>query len=167
MFLGPEACLRMTVFCHRASSNAFALVAAKLQEMMAFHALSSNVHAISPQVEYELDEGLISFGSCLERGQYAKAVNRLIQDHAAEVGGDGSNYYMAQAKMAMLAKQFQRAEELHKYDESIRLAERKNHPKVLHLKNFYLQWLLSTQQEAGLVVLNFGFAELKPYGQFQ
>ena len=25
------------------------------------------------QVEYELDEGLISFGSCLERGQYAKA----------------------------------------------------------------------------------------------
>eukprot|EP00913_Durusdinium_trenchii_P007896 g7408.t1 len=109
-------------------------------------------------VEYELDEGLISFGSCLERGQYAKAVdlleesvaagasrrcrepldehfnlpvaercyavlgdvaksrylhkvNRLIQDHAAEVGGDGSNFYMAQAKMAMLAKQFQRAEE--------------------------------------------------------
>lgn len=166
-------------------------------------------------VEYELDEGLISFGSCLERGQYAKAVdlleelpltpeteamwrsladasmehfnlpvaercyavlgdvaksrylhkvNRLIQDHAAEVGGDGSNFYMAQAKMAMLAKQFQRAEailldhneldealamyqELHKYDESIRLAERKNHPKVSHLKNFYLQWLLSTQQE--------------------
>lgn len=166
-------------------------------------------------VEYELDEGLISFGSCLERGHYAKAVdlleelpltpeteamwrsladvsmdhfnlpvaercyavlgdiaksrylhkvNRLIQDHAAEVGGDGTNYYMAQAKMAMLAKQFQRAEailldhneldealamyqELHKYDESIRLAERKNHPKVMHLKNFYLQWLLSTQQE--------------------
>merc|ERR1719446_584209 len=149
-------------------------------------------------VEYELDEGLISFGSCLERQQYAKAVdlleelpltpeteamwrslaeasmdnfnlpvaercyavlgdvaksrylhkvNRLIQDHAAEVGGDGTNYYMAQAKMAMLAKQFQRAEailldhneldealamyqELHKYDESIRLAEKKNHPKV-------------------------------------
>lgn len=166
-------------------------------------------------VEYELDEGLISFGSCLERGQYAKAVdlleelpltpeteamwrsladasmehfnlpvaercyavlgdvaksrylhkvNRLIQDHAEEVGGDGSSYYLAQAKMAMLAKQFQRAEailldhneldealamyqELHKYDESIRLAERKNHPKVMHLKNFYLQWLLSTQQE--------------------
>ncbi|CAE7192073.1 IFT172, partial [Symbiodinium pilosum] len=91
-------------------------------------------------------------------------VNRLIQDHAAEVGGDGSNYYMAQAKMAMLAKQFQRAEailldhneldealamyqELHKYNESIQLAERKNHPKLVHLKNYYLQWLLSTQQE--------------------
>eukprot|EP00929_Paragymnodinium_shiwhaense_P046199 TRINITY_DN2351_c0_g1_i1.p1 TRINITY_DN2351_c0_g1~~TRINITY_DN2351_c0_g1_i1.p1 ORF type:complete len:1763 (+),score=565.99 TRINITY_DN2351_c0_g1_i1:153-5441(+) len=166
-------------------------------------------------VEYELDEGLISFGSCLERQQYAKAVDlleelpltpeteamwrslaeasmenfnlpvaercyavlgdvaksrylhkvtRMIQDHAQEVGGDGSNFFMAQAKMAMLSKQFQRAEailvdnndldealamyqELHKYDESIRLAEKKNHPKVTQLKNFYLQWLLSTQQE--------------------
>jgi len=166
-------------------------------------------------VEYELDEALISFGSCLERMHYAKAVdlleelpltpeteamwrsladasmdsfnlpvaercyavlgdvaksrylhkvNRLVAEHAAEVGGDGSQYFMAQAKMAILAKQFQRAEailldhneldealamyqELHKYDESIRLAERKKHPKVMHLKNFYLQWLLSTQQE--------------------
>ncbi|CAK0863800.1 unnamed protein product, partial [Prorocentrum cordatum] len=166
-------------------------------------------------VEYELDEGLISFGSCLEREQYAKAVdlleelpltpeteamwrsladatmehynlpvaercyavlgdvaksrylhhvNEMVQEHAAEMGGEGSHYYMAQAKMAMLAKQFQRAEailldnneldealamyqELHKYDESIRLAERKNHPKVGHLKVTYLQWLMSTQQE--------------------
>lgn len=166
-------------------------------------------------VEYELDEGLISFGSCLEREQYAKAVdlleelpltpeteamwrsladatmehynlpvaercyavlgdvaksrylhkvNEMVQEHAAEMGGEGTHYYMAQAKMAMLAKQFQRAEailldnneldealamyqELHKYDESIRLAERKNHPKVGHLKVTYLQWLMSTQQE--------------------
>jgi len=167
-------------------------------------------------VEYELDEALISFGSCLERMHYAKAVdlleelpltpeteamwrsladasmdhlhlpvaercyavlgdvaksrylhkvNRMVQDQANEVGGDGwCASYMAQAKMAMLNKHFQRAEaiflehneldealamyqELHKYDESIRLAERKNHPKVLQLKNFYLQWLLSTQQE--------------------
>lgn len=166
-------------------------------------------------VEYELDEALISFGSCLERGQYAKAVNlleelpltpeteamwrsladtsmdsfnlpvaeqcyavlgdvaksrylhkvnSLVDQHKEETGGDGSQFYMAQAKMAILAKQFQRAEailldhneldealamyqELHKYDESIRLAERKKHPKVMQLKNFYLQWLLSTQQE--------------------
>merc|ERR1719331_2672953 len=89
----------------------------------------------------------------------------MVQETANDCGGDGwSNSYMAQAKMAMLNKHFQRAEaifldhneldealamyqELHKYDESIRLAERKNHPKVMHLKNFYLQWLLSTQQE--------------------
>merc|ERR1719181_348821 len=100
----------------------------------------------------------------IAKSRYLHKVNRLIQEHQQEVGGDGLSSYMAQAKMAMLAKQFQRAEailldhneldealrmyqELHKYDESIRLAERKNHPKVMHLKNFYLQWLLSTQQE--------------------
>jgi intraflagellar transport protein 172 len=166
-------------------------------------------------VEYELDEGLISFGSCLERHQYAKAVdlleelpltpeteamwrtlatasmannhlpvaercyavlgdapksrylhkvNRLITEHADEATGEPSNYYLAQARMAMLAKHFQQAEaillerdeleealsmyqELHKFDESIRLAERKNHPKVMQLKNHYLTWLLQTQQE--------------------
>uniref|UniRef100_A0A7S2Q9T2 Intraflagellar transport protein n=1 Tax=Zooxanthella nutricula TaxID=1333877 RepID=A0A7S2Q9T2_9DINO len=166
-------------------------------------------------VEYELDEGLISFGSCLERQQYAKAVdlleelpltpeteamwrtladasmehfnlpvaercyavlgdisksrylhkvNRIIQEHTQEGGVDGANYYMAQAKIAILAKSFQRAEailldhneldealamyqELHKFDDAIRLAERKNHPQVAHLKQNYLKWLLSTQQE--------------------
>merc|ERR1719487_2262857 len=166
-------------------------------------------------VEYELDEALISFGSCLERGQHAKAVylleelpltleteamwrsladvsmsnynlpvaercyavlgdvaksrflhkvNRIAQERADEVGGDGTRYFMVQAKIAMLAKQFQRAEailldqneleeamemyqELHQYDEAIRLAERKGHPKAIELKNHYLQWLLSTQQE--------------------
>jgi intraflagellar transport protein 172 len=166
-------------------------------------------------VEYELDEALISFGSCLERGQHAKAVylleelpltleteamwrsladvsmnnfnlpvaercyavlgdvaksrflhkvNRIAQERAAEVGGDGTRYFLVQAKIAMLSKQFQRAEailldhgelddamemyqELHKYDEAIRLAERNGHPNVVQLKNHYLQWLLSTQQE--------------------
>merc|ERR1719181_1035913 len=98
------------------------------------------------------------------KSRYLHKVNSLVDEHKAEVGGDGSQFYMAQAKMAILSKQFQRAEailldnneldealamyqELHKYDESIRLAEKKNHPKVTQLKNFYLQWLLSTQQE--------------------
>merc|ERR1719428_981705 len=109
-------------------------------------------------VEYELDEALISFGSCLERGQHAKAVylleelpltleteamwrslaevsmanfnlpvaercyallgdgsksrylhkvNSLVDEHKAQNGGDGAQFFMAQAKMAILAKQFQ------------------------------------------------------------
>ena len=74
------------------------------------------------------------------------------------------NHFLVHAKMAMLNKSFGRAEailldaghleaamgmyqELHKYDESIRLAEKKNHPNVGALKQHYLQWLLSTQQE--------------------
>ena len=111
-------------------------------------------------------------------------VNRLIQDHAAEVGGDGSNYYMAQAwsqRLRLVGPAWDAAvcrprwpcwqsssserkpsswittswtkrwpctrcsfvpscpgllegsracQELHKYNESIQLAERKNHPKA-------------------------------------
>ena len=37
------------------------------------------------QVEYELDEGLISFGSCLERGQYAKALQRWCEVYCGAV----------------------------------------------------------------------------------
>jgi len=163
-------------------------------------------------VEYELDEALINFGSCLDRRQFAHAVdileelpltpeteamwrqladvateefclpvaercyavlgdvskarylhkmNRIVQDN--EQAG-GFQHHQVQAKMAILQKQFGRAEaiylekneieeamsmyqELHKYVESIRLAEKKNHGNVLQLKNQYLQWLLSTQQE--------------------
>ncbi|CAD7965624.1 unnamed protein product [Amoebophrya sp. A120] len=160
-------------------------------------------------VEYELDEALINFGSCLHRKQYGKAVDILeelpltpeteamwrslakvamddldalpVVEQCYAVLGDvakaryihnlnqirldqGENSVMVQAKMAMLNKQYTRAEailldanqleeamgmyqELHKYDESIRLAEKKGHPNVMQLKNHYLQWLLSTQQE--------------------
>jgi len=161
-------------------------------------------------VEYELDEALINFGSCLERKQYGKAVSILeelpltpeteamwrslaevcMQDLAAlpvaercyailgdvaksrfihkinkiVLKTDGPPPPIIDAKLAMMQKQFGRAEailldigdlegamhmyqELHKYDEAIRLAEKKNHPNVLNLKGSYLQWLLSTQQE--------------------
>ncbi|CAD7963993.1 unnamed protein product [Amoebophrya sp. A25] len=167
-------------------------------------------------VEYELDEALINFGSCLDKKQYGKAVdileelpmtpeteslwrnlakvalddfdalpvveqsyavlgdvakaryihnvNRLIEENSEPGTTSGAYHYLVQAKMAMLSKQFHRAEailldanqleeamgmyqELHKYDESIRLAEKKGHPNVLQLKSHYLQWLLSTQQE--------------------
>ena len=38
-------------------------------------------------------------------------------------------------------------QELHKWDESIKIAERKNHPDVKELKQNYFQWLLDTNQE--------------------
>ena len=34
----------------------------------------------------------------MHNNSLSRKVNRLIQDHAAEVGGDGSNYYMAQVR---------------------------------------------------------------------
>jgi intraflagellar transport protein 172 len=38
-------------------------------------------------------------------------------------------------------------QELHKWDDSIKVAERKNHPDVKELKSNYFQWLLDTNQE--------------------
>lgn len=65
----------------------------------------------------------------------------------------------------MLEKQFHKAEailiqhdeieeamamyqELHRWDESIKIAEKKNHPDVREFKENYFQWLLETNQEA-------------------
>lgn len=39
-------------------------------------------------------------------------------------------------------------QELHKWDEAIKIAERKNHPEVREFKENYFQWLLETSQEA-------------------
>lgn len=39
-------------------------------------------------------------------------------------------------------------QELHKWDEAIKIAERKNHPEVREFKENYFQWLLETAQEA-------------------
>ena len=38
-------------------------------------------------------------------------------------------------------------QELHKWDETIKIAEKKNHPDVEELKEHYLSWLLETGQE--------------------
>lgn len=170
----------------------------------------------SNTVEYELDEALINFRACLEKEQWAKAVD-ILEDlpltpeteamwqslaEASQVGmclpvaercyailGDVAKarflhkvnsivreqtelnpnqdpllHFSVQAKLAMLLRQFHTAEailtdqgeldqalamyqQMHKYDESIHLAERKNHPQVQQLKSHYLNWLITTQQE--------------------
>jgi intraflagellar transport protein 172 len=166
-------------------------------------------------VEYELDEALINFRGCLDREQFAQAidileelpltpeteamwaslaetsmrgmclpvaercyavlgdiakarylhkVNKIVREETERTEIDGRHSYQVQARMSMLSKHFQQAEAilvdqgeldqalamyqmLHKYDDSIRLAERKNHPQVAQLKAHYLNWLITTQQE--------------------
>lgn len=68
-----------------------------------------------------------------------------------------------QAKLAVLERQFHRAEsillenneveeamemyqELHKWDETIKIAEKKSHPDVNELKGHYYSWLIDTGQ---------------------
>ena len=99
------------------------------------------------------------------KAKYLHSVNKLIKQFEEKTKNNGSGFYLVQAKLAMLDKDFHRAEailigqneveeamemyqELHKWDESIRLAEKKNHPEVKELKNSYFQWLLQTSQEA-------------------
>lgn len=42
-------------------------------------------------------------------------------------------------------------QELHKWDESIKIAEKKNHPQVKDLKENYYTWLIKTKQEAKVI----------------
>eukprot|EP00744_Colponema_vietnamica_P002535 GILI01003961.1.p1 GENE.GILI01003961.1~~GILI01003961.1.p1 ORF type:complete len:1242 (-),score=439.08 GILI01003961.1:257-3580(-) len=100
----------------------------------------------------------------MSKSRYLHKVNQLAQQYAQELGGDGHRHFAVQARMAILNKQFPRAEailldqnqteecmemyqELHKWEEAIRVAEKMNHPDVKeHKANFY-QWLLETHQE--------------------
>eukprot|EP01022_Parablepharisma_sp_SALTPOND_P020315 TRINITY_DN365_c0_g1_i1.p1 TRINITY_DN365_c0_g1~~TRINITY_DN365_c0_g1_i1.p1 ORF type:complete len:1766 (-),score=259.62 TRINITY_DN365_c0_g1_i1:1103-6400(-) len=101
----------------------------------------------------------------IPRAKYLHGINKLIRQFEEKTKSDGSNFYLVQSKLAVLDKDFHRAEaillgqneveeamemyqELHKWDESIRLAEKKNHPDVKELKTSYIQWLLQTNQEA-------------------
>ena len=101
----------------------------------------------------------------ISKAKYLHGVNKLIRQFEEKTKTDGTNFYLVKAKLAILEKDFNRAEaillaqneveeamemyqELHKWDESIRLAEAKNHPDVAELKSSYIQWLLQTNQEA-------------------
>jgi len=87
-----------------------------------------------------------------------RKINKLVAQ-------EGLENFRVQAKLAVLDKQFHRAEaillqndeveeamgmyqELHRWDESIKIAEKKNHPDVREFKENYFQWLIDTNQEA-------------------
>eukprot|EP01015_Nassula_variabilis_P036085 TRINITY_DN9229_c0_g2_i1.p1 TRINITY_DN9229_c0_g2~~TRINITY_DN9229_c0_g2_i1.p1 ORF type:complete len:152 (-),score=52.15 TRINITY_DN9229_c0_g2_i1:61-516(-) len=87
-----------------------------------------------------------------------------IRDRQETGKQSGLDYYKVQARLAMLEKQFYRAEailldhneveeamemyqELHKWDDSIKIAEKRNHPDAKDLKQNYYSWLLETNQE--------------------
>lgn len=98
------------------------------------------------------------------KSRFLHKVNKIADQHKAETGQDGTNHYLVQSKLSMLDKQFHRAEaillsqneveeamemyqELHRWDEIIAIAEKRNHPKLHDLKTNYYSWLLQTNQE--------------------
>ena len=98
------------------------------------------------------------------RARYLRNVSKLMAKYEEETKQDGKSFYLVQAKLSILSKEFAKAEslllsqnevdeamimyqELHKWDESIKIAEMSNHPEVKDLKLNYLNWLLDTNQE--------------------
>lgn len=94
----------------------------------------------------------------ISKADYLRKVNKLI-------ASEGADSYRVKAKIAVMEKQFHTAEalllqheeieeamtmyqELHRWDESIKIAELKQHPNVRDFKENYYEWLLDTNQEA-------------------
>lgn len=100
------------------------------------------------------------------KARYLRKVNNLAQSVERETGVPGTGYahFTVQSKLAVLNGQLARAEqlllqqglveetmemyqELHKWEQSIAVAESRQHPEVQTLKANYLQWLTETGQE--------------------
>ena len=92
------------------------------------------------------------------KADYLRKLNKLI-------ASEGPDNFRVQAKMAVFHKQFHQAEailiehdeieeamamyqELHRWDESIKIAEKYKHQDVAEFKENYFSWLLETSQEA-------------------
>ena len=96
---------------------------------------------------------------------YQHKINKLVRKYEEETGkNDGVKHHKVQAMLAMLDKQFYRAEailldhneveesmemyqELHKWEDVIKIAEKINHPDVANLKMNYFDWLITTNQK--------------------
>ena len=113
--------------------------------------------AVEQQNLYVAERCYASLGN-IAKADYLRKINKLVAQ-------EGLENFRVQAKLAVLDKQFHRAEaillqndeveeamamyqELHRWDESIKIAEKKNHPDVREFKENYFQWLIDTNQEA-------------------
>lgn len=98
------------------------------------------------------------------RARYLHKVNRIAELAGNGNAAEGMSHYVVRAKLAVLSKHFKQAEvtyleqgqvqdamdmyqELHKWDESIAVAEARGHPEVQTLRRNYLQWLIQSNQE--------------------
>jgi len=96
----------------------------------------------------------------MSKADYLRKLNKLIAQSS-----EGRENFRVQAKFAVLEKQFHKAEailiqhdeieeamamyqELHRWDESIKIAEKFKHQQVVEFKDNYFTWLLETNQEA-------------------
>ena len=100
------------------------------------------------------------------KARYLHEINDMIEQVETETGipDSGISHFRVQSKLAVLNGELARAEqlllqqglvedamemyqELHKWEESIAVAEQRQHPEVATLKSNYFKWLTQTGQE--------------------
>ena len=113
--------------------------------------------ALEQQNLYVAERCYAALGN-MSKADYLRKLNKMIAT-------EGIDNFRVQAKLAVLYKQFHQAEailiqndeieeamamyqELHRWDESIKIAEKFKHPDVREFQENYFQWLLETNQEA-------------------
>ncbi|PRP88103.1 intraflagellar transport protein [Planoprotostelium fungivorum] len=107
----------------------------------------------------------------VSKSRYLRKLNKIVEYAEKELNViPGTDYYVVKARLAILEKSFSSAEqiymaqglyeecmemyqEIHKWEESIRVAEAAHHPEVEGLRNSYFNWLLDTKQEERAAVL--------------
>lgn len=105
------------------------------------------------------------------RARYLHKINQIVAYAESKLDiVPGTDYYVVKAKLEMLHKNFTAAEqvyleqgqvedamemfqELHKWEEAIKVAENSGHPEVANLRSNYYQWLIETRQEERAALL--------------
>ena len=102
----------------------------------------------------------------VSKARFLHKVNNMVAAVEAESGipDSGIGHFRVQSKLAVLSGEYARAEqlllqqglvedamemyqELHKWEDSIAVAEQRQHPEVATLKSNYFKWLTQTGQE--------------------
>eukprot|EP00698_Gefionella_okellyi_P025059 TRINITY_DN9055_c0_g1_i1.p1 TRINITY_DN9055_c0_g1~~TRINITY_DN9055_c0_g1_i1.p1 ORF type:complete len:1722 (-),score=456.28 TRINITY_DN9055_c0_g1_i1:33-5198(-) len=98
------------------------------------------------------------------RAKFLRRTNKFAEYAADRIGGDGTDHYMVRARLAALGKRFNEAErlyleasaveeamnmyqEMHMFDDALRIAAARGHPELDGLKQSYFDYLLQSHQE--------------------
>lgn len=98
------------------------------------------------------------------RSRYLHKVNKVAEEESKTIGGDGMSHWSVRSRMAQLNKELKIAETilvdqgqveeamemyqlLHRWEDSIAVAEASNHPNVQELRQSYYQWLIDSGQQ--------------------
>lgn len=109
-------------------------------------------------------ERCYSYLGDVAKARYLHIINKHMKKYEAETKSPGINYHLVQAMICMIKKEFTKAEtillnhndvdeamamyqDLHRWDDSLRIAEKKNHEQVGEFKKHYYEWLIESKQE--------------------